>query len=137
MFRFYSVVSKSFPLSCNFFNFHLISGTFCGVFRRQALDRGAMLLKVDKIVTGWCYCWCTTVGVPLLVYRCWCTTVVVPLLVYRCWCTAVGVPLLVYRCWCTTVGVLLLEYHCWCTAVGVLLLVYHCCCTTVGVLLVC
>jgi len=26
--------------------------TFCGVFRRQALDRGAMNLKVDKIVTG-------------------------------------------------------------------------------------
>lgn len=26
--------------------------TFCGVFRRQALDRGALLLKVDKIVTG-------------------------------------------------------------------------------------
>uniref|UniRef100_A0A0E0C487 Cytoplasmic tRNA 2-thiolation protein 1 n=1 Tax=Oryza meridionalis TaxID=40149 RepID=A0A0E0C487_9ORYZ len=26
--------------------------TFCGVFRRQALDRGAALLKVDKIVTG-------------------------------------------------------------------------------------
>ncbi|XP_031549417.1 cytoplasmic tRNA 2-thiolation protein 1-like [Actinia tenebrosa] len=26
--------------------------TFCGVFRRQALDRGAMLLNVDKIVTG-------------------------------------------------------------------------------------
>ncbi|XP_046359572.1 cytoplasmic tRNA 2-thiolation protein 1-like isoform X1 [Haliotis rufescens] len=26
--------------------------TFCGVFRRQALDRGAMILKVDKIVTG-------------------------------------------------------------------------------------
>ena len=26
--------------------------TFCGVFRRQALDRGAMLLGVDKIVTG-------------------------------------------------------------------------------------
>ncbi|KAK8746705.1 hypothetical protein OTU49_017151, partial [Cherax quadricarinatus] len=26
--------------------------TFCGVFRRQALDRGASLLKVDKIVTG-------------------------------------------------------------------------------------
>jgi len=26
--------------------------TFCGVFRRQALDRGAVLLKVDKIVTG-------------------------------------------------------------------------------------
>ncbi|XP_064615086.1 cytoplasmic tRNA 2-thiolation protein 1-like isoform X2 [Liolophura sinensis] len=26
--------------------------TFCGVFRRQALDRGAMLLKVDKIITG-------------------------------------------------------------------------------------
>ena len=27
-------------------------GTFCGVFRRQALDRGALLLKVDKITTG-------------------------------------------------------------------------------------
>lgn len=26
--------------------------TFCGVFRRQALDRGAMLLGVDKLVTG-------------------------------------------------------------------------------------
>ncbi|KAI8810927.1 hypothetical protein BJ742DRAFT_799243 [Cladochytrium replicatum] len=26
--------------------------TFCGVFRRQALDRGAVLLKVDHIVTG-------------------------------------------------------------------------------------
>merc|ERR1711874_630468 len=26
--------------------------TFCGVFRRQALDRGAMSLGVDKIVTG-------------------------------------------------------------------------------------
>lgn len=26
--------------------------TFCGVFRRQALDRGAYLLQVDKIATG-------------------------------------------------------------------------------------
>ncbi|XP_057974332.1 cytoplasmic tRNA 2-thiolation protein 1 [Malania oleifera] len=26
--------------------------TFCGVFRRQALDRGAAMLKVDKIATG-------------------------------------------------------------------------------------
>ena len=26
--------------------------TFCGVFRRQALDRGAMLLGVNKICTG-------------------------------------------------------------------------------------
>jgi cytoplasmic tRNA 2-thiolation protein 1 len=26
--------------------------TFCGVFRRQALDRGAALLKADKIATG-------------------------------------------------------------------------------------
>ena len=26
--------------------------TFCGVFRRQALDRGALMLKVDRIVTG-------------------------------------------------------------------------------------
>ena len=29
-----------------------LAGTFCGVFRRQALDRGAILLNVDKIVTG-------------------------------------------------------------------------------------
>jgi tRNA(Ile)-lysidine synthase TilS/MesJ len=27
-------------------------GTFCGVFRRQALDRGAAQLGVDHIVTG-------------------------------------------------------------------------------------
>lgn len=26
--------------------------TFCGVFRRQALDRGAVALQVDHIVTG-------------------------------------------------------------------------------------
>lgn len=26
--------------------------TFCGVFRRQALDRGAVFLKADKVVTG-------------------------------------------------------------------------------------
>ena len=26
--------------------------TFCGVFRRQALDRGAHLVRADKIVTG-------------------------------------------------------------------------------------
>lgn len=26
--------------------------TFCGVFRRQALDRGAAMLAVDHIVTG-------------------------------------------------------------------------------------
>ena len=26
--------------------------TFCGVFRRQALDRGAMMLGVNKICTG-------------------------------------------------------------------------------------
>jgi len=26
--------------------------TFCGVFRRQALDRGVMQLGVNKIVTG-------------------------------------------------------------------------------------
>jgi len=28
------------------------SGTYCGVFRRQALDRGAHILTVDHIVTG-------------------------------------------------------------------------------------
>ena len=26
--------------------------TFCGVFRRQALDRGAILVGANKIVTG-------------------------------------------------------------------------------------
>ena len=26
--------------------------TFCGVFRRQALDRGAYMLKADKVATG-------------------------------------------------------------------------------------
>jgi cytoplasmic tRNA 2-thiolation protein 1 len=26
--------------------------TFCGVFRRQALDRGAVMLNVQHIVTG-------------------------------------------------------------------------------------
>jgi len=36
----------------NTITYSLILGTFCGVFRRQALDRGAMLLGVDKIVTG-------------------------------------------------------------------------------------
>lgn len=30
----------------------LLPGTFCGVFRRQALDRGAAQLGVDHIVTG-------------------------------------------------------------------------------------
>ena len=31
---------------------HLQTGTFCGVFRRQALDRGACLMGADKIATG-------------------------------------------------------------------------------------
>jgi cytoplasmic tRNA 2-thiolation protein 1 len=26
--------------------------SFCGVFRRQALDRGAVKMKADKLVTG-------------------------------------------------------------------------------------
>jgi cytoplasmic tRNA 2-thiolation protein 1 len=30
----------------------MVAGTFCGVFRRQALDRGAAQLGVDHIVTG-------------------------------------------------------------------------------------
>jgi len=30
----------------------LVEGTFCGVFRRQALDRGAAMLGVKTIVTG-------------------------------------------------------------------------------------
>jgi len=32
-----------------------IAGTFCGVFRRQALDRGAVLIGCNKIVTGQTY----------------------------------------------------------------------------------
>lgn len=32
--------------------FHVYTGTFCGVFRRQALDRGALLVGANKIVTG-------------------------------------------------------------------------------------
>ncbi|KAL5564608.1 hypothetical protein UlMin_027772, partial [Ulmus minor] len=31
---------------------HKNNCTFCGVFRRQALDRGAAILKVDKLATG-------------------------------------------------------------------------------------
>ena len=31
---------------------HKNNCTFCGVFRRQALDRGAALLKADKMATG-------------------------------------------------------------------------------------
>ncbi|KAF9010394.1 hypothetical protein BDZ89DRAFT_1024542 [Hymenopellis radicata] len=31
---------------------HKNNCTFCGVFRRQALDRGAAMLGVDHIVTG-------------------------------------------------------------------------------------
>ena len=33
---------------------HRNNCTFCGVFRRQALDRGAALLKADKMATGEC-----------------------------------------------------------------------------------
>ncbi|CAG8750860.1 12873_t:CDS:1, partial [Acaulospora colombiana] len=33
-------------------NLFVFAGTFCGVFRRQALDRGAVMLGVDHIVTG-------------------------------------------------------------------------------------
>ena len=33
---------------------HRNNCTFCGVFRRQALDRGATLLKADKMATGKC-----------------------------------------------------------------------------------
>ena len=31
---------------------HRNNCTFCGVFRRQALDRGATLMKADKLATG-------------------------------------------------------------------------------------
>ncbi len=31
---------------------HKNNCTFCGVFRRQALDRGAALMKADKMATG-------------------------------------------------------------------------------------
>lgn len=35
-------------------SFHTVTstGTFCGVFRRQALDRGALAMRVEHIVTG-------------------------------------------------------------------------------------
>ena len=36
--------------------FSCLLGTFCGVFRRQALDRGAMLVGANKIVTGTVWC---------------------------------------------------------------------------------
>lgn len=46
-----------FPLATPFLSADSIfitsmPGTFCGVFRRQALDRGAALLGVKTIVTG-------------------------------------------------------------------------------------
>lgn len=44
LYAFYALVVISFLT--------YVVGTFCGVFRRQALDRGAALLKVDKIATG-------------------------------------------------------------------------------------
>jgi cytoplasmic tRNA 2-thiolation protein 1 len=31
---------------------HRSNCTFCGVFRRQALDRGAALMRADKMATG-------------------------------------------------------------------------------------
>ena len=31
---------------------HRNNCTFCGVFRRQALDRGAALMRADKLATG-------------------------------------------------------------------------------------
>jgi cytoplasmic tRNA 2-thiolation protein 1 len=42
-----ALVCRRFCMELN-----LLSGTFCGVFRRQALDRGAASLNVDHIVTG-------------------------------------------------------------------------------------
>lgn len=38
------------PFFCYFLS--RFTGTFCGVFRRQALDRGAAALGVDHIITG-------------------------------------------------------------------------------------
>ena len=32
-----------------------VAGTFCGVFRRQALDRGAVFIGCNKVVTGRCF----------------------------------------------------------------------------------
>jgi cytoplasmic tRNA 2-thiolation protein 1 len=40
------------PLAESCIFLHLQTGTFCGVFRRQALDRGACLMGADKIATG-------------------------------------------------------------------------------------
>ncbi|KAH6569199.1 hypothetical protein BASA50_003712 [Batrachochytrium salamandrivorans] len=52
----YTIAFHEYLAECssNYTLCHLLlnPGTFCGVFRRQALDRGAALLKVDHIVTG-------------------------------------------------------------------------------------
>lgn len=46
-------LSMSSGLVLSFFlHFVVFKGTFCGVFRRQALDRGAATLGVAHIVTG-------------------------------------------------------------------------------------
>ena len=42
---------------------HKNNCTFCGVFRRQALDRGAMLCKASKIATG-------EIAIPKLSHTC-------------------------------------------------------------------
>ena len=39
--------------NCTFpFKTFLITGTYCGVFRRQALDRGSAMLGINHILTG-------------------------------------------------------------------------------------
>lgn len=50
----YSIMVWTFwKVTSNFFRiFFIVLGTFCGVFRRQALDRGAVLLSCNKIATG-------------------------------------------------------------------------------------
>ena len=42
----------SIALGCLSFSSPRWLGTYCGVFRRQALDRGGSTLEVDHIVTG-------------------------------------------------------------------------------------
>lgn len=43
---------RRYLLATDFVTFVRLPGTFCGVLRRQALDRGAALLKCSQLVTG-------------------------------------------------------------------------------------
>lgn len=58
---------RSFPVQVGTRN----NCTFCGVFRRQALDRGATLMKADKVGAVACVCAAELLNKNLFV---WCST---------------------------------------------------------------